>query len=58
MILKIKNKDGEWVDIPAIKGEKGDKGEPGDPYTLTPADKQEIADLISLSIVDGNEVSY
>lgn len=26
MILKIKNADGEWVGVPALKGEKGDPG--------------------------------
>lgn len=30
----------------------------GENYVLTDADKQEIADLISASIVDGNEVAY
>lgn len=28
-ILKIKNTQGNWVDIPALKGDKGDKGDPG-----------------------------
>lgn len=42
----------------SLKGEKGDKGDKGDTYTLTAADKQDIADLISLAIVDGNEVYY
>ena len=29
-ILKVKNKNGEWVSIPAIKGDKGEKGEKGE----------------------------
>lgn len=33
-------------------------GEDGKDYILTAADKQEIANLISLSIVDGEEVEY
>ena len=41
--------------LAALKGEKGDKG---DTYTLTTQDKQDIADLISAAIVDGNEVAY
>lgn len=28
-ILRVKNKQGEWVNIPAIKGEKGDTGNSG-----------------------------
>lgn len=39
-ILKVKDKDGNVIDIPAIKGE------PGKDYVLTDADKQEIADLV------------
>lgn len=42
--LKIKNADGEWVDIPAIKGDKGEDGRTpvkGVDY-FTEADKQEL----------------
>lgn len=28
-ILKIKNADGTWQTVPAIKGDKGDKGDTG-----------------------------
>lgn len=28
-ILKIKDPQGNWIDIPALKGDKGDKGDPG-----------------------------
>ena len=41
-ILKIKDSNNQWINIPAIKGDKGDKG---DTYTLTATDKQDIADL-------------
>ena len=67
MILKVKDSKGNWVDIPAIVGKDGYTpikgvdyfdGEDGKDYVLTSADKQEIADLISLSIVDGEEVEY
>ena len=34
------------------------KGKPGDTYSLTDSDKQEIADLISAQIVNGNEVRF
>lgn len=39
-------------------GEKGDKGDKGDPYTLTEADKLEIANTVLSLIPDGDEVSY
>lgn len=39
-ILKIKDSSGNWIPIPAIKGE------PGDDYVLTAADKAEIAGLL------------
>lgn len=39
-ILKVKDANGNVIDIPAIKGE------PGKDYVLTDADKQEIADLV------------
>ena len=102
MILRIKNVNGEWENIPAIvgppgkdgepgkdgtmtfeelteeqkeslrgpqgdkgePGEKGDKGDPGEPgpkgdsYVLTAADKEEIANTILSSLVDGEGVSY
>lgn len=40
----------EW--LTSLKGDKGDT------YTLTATDKQDIANLISASIVNGNEVAY
>ena len=46
------------------KGDKGDKGDAGDigpqgpPYTLTDADKAEIAELVLAAIPDGTEVAY
>lgn len=42
----------KYVSIPAVKGDKGDT------YTLTTADKQEIAELVLTLIPDGTEVSY
>ena len=44
-ILRVKDENGKWVDIPAIKGE------PGKDYVLTEADKREIADMVSASAV-------
>lgn len=55
MILNIKNEKGEWVSIPALKGEKG---EPGQDYVLTAADKEEIVNgvLESLPSAEGVRV--
>jgi hypothetical protein len=39
-ILRVRDKDGKWVDIPAIKGADGKD------YVLTEADKEEIANLV------------
>ena len=46
--LKIKDAQGNWIEVPMIKGDKGDKGEQGDTYELTEQDKQDIADLIEV----------
>lgn len=50
--LKIKNADGEWQEVPMLKGRKGDKG---DAYNLTEQDKEEIAGMVSipLAVKDG-----
>ena len=47
-ILRIKQEDGTWVEIPALIGSKGDKG---DPYILTDADKTAIATMVKNSLV-------
>ena len=39
-------------------GEQGPQGEPGNDYILTESDKQEIAEIMKASIVDGNGVAY
>ena len=46
--LKIKDAQGNWIEVPMIKGDKGDRGEQGDTYELTEQDKQDIADLIEV----------
>lgn len=45
-ILKIRDNDGNIIEVPALKGNKGDKGDKGDGYILTDMDKSEIAGLI------------
>ena len=42
-VLKIKDENGNIVEVAAIKG---------DPYTLTEADKTEIADIVLSNFVD------
>ena len=39
-ILRIRDKNGNVVTVPAIKGDKGDS------YVLTEADKKEIASMV------------
>jgi hypothetical protein len=48
-ILRIKDENGEWQEIQAIKGTPGIDGKD---YVLTQADKQEIAGLVDLSDID------
>lgn len=43
-ILRVRDENGKWVNIPAIKGEDGKD------YVLTDADKQEIANLVIAQI--------
>jgi hypothetical protein len=45
-IMRVKDKNGNWVDIPAIVGRD---------YVLTEEDKQEIADIVveRLSVYSG-----
>lgn len=48
-ILRVKDKDGNVIDIPAIKGEKGKdgvNGKDGENYILTDADKAEIVSKV------------
>lgn len=40
------------------KGDKGDKGDIGDSYTLTSADKTEIANIVLSELPNADEVSY
>lgn len=44
--------------IELLEGAPGKDGEDGKDYVLTAADKQEIANLVSSSFVDGEGVSY
>lgn len=50
MILRIKNEDGEWVDIPAIKGDTPKKGED----YWTEEDIAEIKSYVDEAILGGS----
>ncbi len=52
--------NGNWYleTVDTGKPSRGEKGDKGDTYTLTAADKQEIAELVLTLIPDGTEVSY
>lgn len=45
-VLKIKDQNGNWIQIPTIKGENGQD------YVLTENDKQEIAGLVDVPVDD------
>lgn len=64
-ILRVRDLDGNIIDIPTLRGEKGDpftyedftseqlealKGEKGEPYELTEADKNSIKDAVASEI--------
>ena len=57
-ILKVKDKDGNIIDIPAIKGAKGDKPIKGVDY-FTSDDKQEIINdvIASLPVYNGEVIT-
>jgi hypothetical protein len=48
-VLKIRDAEGNVVEIPSIKG---------DNYVLTEADKQEIAEIVINMLESGDEVAY
>lgn len=66
-ILRVKDSNGNIIDIPTIRGEKGDpftyedftseqlEALKGDDYVLTEADKAEIANAVlnSLAVAEG-----
>ena len=52
-LLRIRDKDGNIIEVPALKGDKGDKG---DNYILTDDDKAEIANQVSGDFVHRSEV--
>ena len=51
-ILRVRNEDGTWTDIPALVGPKGDT------YVLTEDDKTEIANKVMSQLLSGDDVSY
>lgn len=57
-ILRVRDNDGNIVDIPAIKGAKGDKPIKGVDY-FTTDDKQEIVDdvIASLPVYNGEVIT-
>ena len=50
-VLQVKI-NGQWVDIPALKGD------PGDDYILTAQDKEDIADIVLSELNDADSTSY
>ena len=59
-VLRVRDNDGNIVEIPAIKGDKGDKGDKpvvGTDY-FTPSDKAEMVQMVLDALPNGDEVSY
>ena len=63
-ILRIKDENGNWIDIPAIVGPQGPAGEPGakgdkgESYTITDADYEAIAAVVLSKMTNAEEVAY
>lgn len=63
-ILRIKDENGNWIDIPAIVGPQGPagapgaKGDPGESYTITDADYEAIAAVVLSKMTNAEEVAY
>ena len=66
-ILRIKDQNGEWQEIQAIKGDQGNDGYTpqkgidyfdGEDYVLTEEDKKEIAALIEGEIIEPDLSGY
>ena len=56
-ILKIRDENGNIIEIPALKGDRGEPGADGKDYVLTDDDKQEIASIVAESELSSvNEV--
>jgi len=50
-ILNLKDKDGNWHNIPAIKGDKGDKGDRGEYAQVDQTYNPESENLLSANAV-------
>ena len=60
-ILRTKDSNGNWVEIPAVKGDRGPQGTPGkdgDDYILTQADIDEIVQLVVQYIGSADTTRY
>lgn len=49
-ILRIKNANGAWEEIPAIVGPQGPQGPQGKPYVLTEQDRNTLVALLKQSL--------
>ena len=49
-ILRIRNANGTWEEIPAIVGPRGPQGPQGEPYVLTEQDRNTIVTLLKQSL--------
>lgn len=64
-ILKIKNEQGEWITVPALKGEKGEDGSDADVTAenieaalgYTPADDDDVTTLESTVTSQSSQIA-
>lgn len=57
-VVKIKV-NGEWVEVPALKGDPGAAGNDGNTYTITAADYDAIAAVVYNDyLTDATNVGY
>lgn len=63
-ILRIKDENSNWIDIPAIVGPQGPAGAPGakgdrgESYTITDADYEAIAAVVLSKMTNAEGVKY
>lgn len=57
-ILRVRDENGNVIDIPAIVGPQGPKGDPGNDYVLTDTDKQEIISAVLNALPTAEGVGF
>lgn len=59
-ILRIRNAQGQWEEVPVIRGKDGapgKDGKSGEDYVITEADYDNIADIVLTKLTSAESVS-